>query len=170
MTFCGGSKREESVFRWEDPVGSYQVVRSKTNYTGSGAYRYHKTENPGEVEEPAARSQPVSESSEGPTNVPNQLAILVPSYDPSKDDLQVYSQKVMLLLEAWPTGKYTELATRLILNSSGSAFKKLQLHQTEVTQNDRKSILKILELLGSHWGQIDLEQRYEYAERATKVR
>ena len=108
----------------------------------------------------------MSESSEGTTNVPNQLAILVPSYDPSKDDLQVYSQKVMLLLEAWPTGKYTELATRLILNSSGSAFKKLQLHQTEVTQNDRKSILKILELLGSHWGQIDLEQRYEYAERA----
>ena len=108
----------------------------------------------------------MSESSEGQTNVSNQLAVLVPTFDPSKDDLQIYSQKVMLLLEAWPPNKYTELATRLILNCSGSAFKKLQLHQSEVTQNDRKSIQKIIELLGGHWGQIDLEQRYEYAEKA----
>ena len=54
-----------------------------------------------------------SESSSG--NVTNQLAILVPSLDPGKDDLQVYQQKAALLLEAWPVGKYTELATRLIL-------------------------------------------------------
>ena len=108
----------------------------------------------------------MSESSEGQTNVSNQLAVLVPTFDPSKDDLQIYSQKVMLLLEAWPPNKYTELATRLMLNCSGSAFKKLQLHQSEVTQNDRKSIQKIIELLGGHWGQIDLEQRYEYAEKA----
>ena len=47
----------------------------------------------------------MSESSEGTTNVPNQLAILVPSYDPSKDDLQVYSQKVMLLLGGLAYGK-----------------------------------------------------------------
>ena len=54
--------------------------------------------------------------------VPNQLAALVPSFDPSKDDLQVYSQKVGLLVEAWPSGKFTALVTRLILNCSGSAF------------------------------------------------
>ena len=110
-----------------------------------------------------------SDGSEGTVSsqtISNQLAHLVPSFDPSKDELQVYSQKVMLLLEAWPEGKYTELATRLILNCSGSAFKKLQLHQTEVTQNERKSIQKIVELLGGHWGQIDLEQKYEHAERA----
>jgi hypothetical protein len=108
----------------------------------------------------------MAEASEGSNNVPNQLAILVPSFDPSRDDLQVYTQKVMLFLEAWPSNKYTELATRLILNCSGSAFKKLQLHQSEVTQNDKKSIHRIIELLGGHWGQIDLEQKYEYAERA----
>ena len=108
----------------------------------------------------------MAEASEGSNNVPNQLAILVPSFDPSRDDLQVYTQKVMLLLEAWPSNKYTELATRLILNCGGSAFKKLQLHQSEVTQNDKKSIHRIIELLGGHWGQIDLEQKYEYAERA----
>ena len=72
--------------------------------------------------------------------VPNQLAMLVPTFDPAKDDLTVYSQKVSLLLASWPEGKYNELATRLILGCSGSAFNKLQIHASEVTQNDRKSI------------------------------
>ena len=56
-------------------------------------------------EETAAPPQQTSESS---GNVLNQLAILVPSFDPSRDDLQVYSQQVMLLLEAWPSNKYLE--------------------------------------------------------------
>ena len=98
--------------------------------------------------------------------VPNQLATLVPSFDPSRDDVQVYSQKVSLLLNAWPENKYTELATRLILGCTGSAFNKLQIHQSEITKNDKKSIQKIIELLGGQWGQINLERRYEYVERA----
>jgi hypothetical protein len=98
--------------------------------------------------------------------VPNQIAALVPPFDPSKDDLQVYTQKVSLLLEAWPIGKHTELVTRLILNCSGSAFLKLQLHQKELMVNDRQSVQKLVEILGGHWGQIGLEKRYEYAERA----
>jgi hypothetical protein len=105
-------------------------------------------------------------SSESGGTVPKQLAILVRSFDPSKDDLQVYAQKVELLLTARPSGKYAELATRLILNCSGSAFKKLQPHQTEVTKNDPKSIQRIIEILGRRWGQIALEQKYEFAERA----
>ena len=138
------------------------------NHTGSGA-TVPQTEDPGQSqgeEEQAAPPQRMTESSEGSNTVPNQLAVLVPSFDPSKDDLQVYTQKVELLLEAWPSAKYSELATRLILNCSGSAFKKLQLHQAEITQNERKSIQRIIELLGGHWGQIPLERRYEFAERA----
>ena len=96
--------------------------------------------------------------------VPNQIAALVPTFHPSQDDLQVYAQKVSLLVQAWPEGKYTELVTRLILNCSGSAFLKLQLHQ-ELMVNDRKSVQKFVEILGGHWGQIGLEKRYDYAER-----
>ena len=107
-----------------------------------------------------------SAGSEASSFVPNQLSALVPSFDPSKDDLQVYTQKVGLLVEAWPAGKYTELVTRLILNCSGSAFLKLQLHQKELLENDRKSVKRLVELLGGHWGQLGLEKRYEYAERA----
>ena len=124
-----------------------------------------KTEGSGE--ETGATMPEASDGSEGSTgNVSNQLALLVPTFDPSKDDLQVSQQKVALLLEAWPTNKYTELAARLILNCAGSAFKKLQLHQSELRVNDRKSIQRIIELLGGHWGQIDLEKKYEFAERA----
>ena len=97
---------------------------------------------------------------------PNQLAQLVPTFDPAKDDVLVYGQKVQLLLAAWPSGKYTELGTRLILGCSGSAFLKLQLHQSEVTGNDPKCIQRLVEILGGTWGQINLEKRYEYAERA----
>ena len=105
-------------------------------------------------------------SSETTGLVPNQLAVLVPTFDPAKDDVMVYSQKVQLLIQAWPDGRWTELATRLILGCSGSAFTKLQIHQQEVTQNDRKSIEKIITILGGQWGQINLEKQYEYAERA----
>ena len=52
--------------------------------------------------------------------ISSQLAFLVPSFDPSKDDLQLYQQKVELVLAAWPKGKLTELVTRLILGCEGS--------------------------------------------------
>jgi hypothetical protein len=66
--------------------------------------------------------------------VSTQLASLVPSFDPSKDDLQTYQLKVQLVLSVWPQGKIAELITRLILNTSGSAFAQLQLHSTELCQ------------------------------------
>ena len=100
------------------------------------------------------------------TGVGNALTTLVPSFDPSKDSLQVYIQKVELVLAAWPKTKVTELVMRLILNSQGSAFAKLQLHQAELLENDEKSVRKLIELLGGHWGRIGLERQYEEAEQA----
>ena len=107
-----------------------------------------------------------SVASEATGLVPTQLAVLVPTFDPAKDDLTAYTKKVQLLTGMWPDGKWTELATRLILGCQGSAFFKLQLHQQEVTKNERKSVQRIIELLGGHWGQINLEKQYEHVERA----
>eukprot|EP00435_Cladocopium_sp_Y103_P002596 s5225_g1.t1 len=110
----------------------------------------------------------VSDGSGGTsTGVSHQLATLVPSFDPAKgDDLQIYQQKVELVLSAWPKDKIHELVTRLILNCSGSAFQKLQLHHGELLENDVKSVKKVIELLGGHWGKIGLERQYEDAEQA----
>ncbi len=94
------------------------------------------------------------------TTVPNQLAMLVPTFDPAKDDLKTFTQKIELLTTAWPDNRYGELATRIILNCSGSAFQKLQWNRDEVTKNEN------IEILGGTGPQIDLERKYESAEKA----
>ena len=90
--------------------------------------------------------------------------MLVPCFDPSKDDLHVSTEG----------SKISELVTRLILNTSGSAFAKLQLHDTELSTNDAESVHKLIELLGGQWGQTGLERCFYHAERgpqaAAKVR
>lgn len=108
-----------------------------------------------------------TEASElGGGSISTQLAHLVPSFDPSKDDLQLYQQKVQLVFAVWPPSKISELITRLILNTSGTAFSKLQLHQVELCVNEEKGIRRLIELLGGHWGRTSLERRYADAEKA----
>lgn len=90
--------------------------------------------------------------------ISSQLAFLVPSFDPSKDDLQLYQQKVQLVLSMSPPNKILELTTRLVLNTTGSAFSKLQLHQSDICVNEEKGVKRIVELLGGHWGKTSLEK------------
>ena len=89
--------RRRSVKRTGGSFGATSGLSQCGQYTGSGA-TVLTTEDPGSDfrlrEETAAAPQQMSESPESSGNVPNQLAILVPSFDPSRDDLQVYSQKV----------------------------------------------------------------------------
>ena len=80
----------------------------------------------------------------GGGSVSNQLAMLVPTFDPAVDNVDIWSSKVNLLLEAWPETKIVELATRLILNTKGSAYQKLRLHQKDLLVNDRKGIQKLV--------------------------
>ena len=70
-------------------------------------------------------------SGDGTTLVPNHLASLVPSFDPSKDDLVAYAQEVQLLLGMWPDNKWTELATRLNLE-----YLRISLHEAPVATGD----------------------------------
>ena len=108
----------------------------------------------------------MADSSGGDQPVSHQLSSLVPSFDPAKDDMTIYQQKVELVLAAWPKTKISELVTRLILNCQGSAFQKLQLHQAELMENDEKSVKKVISLLGGQWGKVGLERRYQEAEAA----
>ena len=86
-------------------------------------------------------------TAESGATVTTQLALLVPSFDPAKDDLLIYQQKVELLTAMWPEGKLIELATRLVLNTTGTAFQKLQLNQSQILVNNKSGIRKIIELL-----------------------
>lgn len=100
------------------------------------------------------------------SQVSNQLAVLVPTFDPSTDNVEIWSSKVELLLHAWPHGKILELATRLILGCKGTAYQKLQLHQKELLVNDVSSIKRLVELVGGTWGAIPLEKKFELVEKA----
>eukprot|EP00435_Cladocopium_sp_Y103_P068450 s167_g31.t1 len=105
-------------------------------------------------------------SSASTTSVPTQLTYLVPTFDPSKDELEQYVQKVEMLSDIWPAEKLNELATRLILNTTGAAFQKLQLQRTEILTNDKAGIQKLVTALGGHWGKVTLERKYEIVEKA----
>eukprot|EP00434_Breviolum_minutum_P003306 symbB.v1.2.002908.t1/scaffold115.1/size320724/8 len=98
--------------------------------------------------------------------VSNQLAMLVPSFDASCDDVTVWSGKVQLLLLTWPKDKLNELATRLILGCKGSMFLKLQLNRTSILTGAEKGIQKLVELVGGSFGQVPLERKFELAEKA----
>eukprot|EP00435_Cladocopium_sp_Y103_P026296 s3076_g6.t1 len=111
-----------------------------------------------------------SGGTEAQGGISNQAATLVPSFAPSKNDLQVYQQKVQLVLSVWPQNRISELVTRLILNTTGSAFAKLQIHHSELSNNEAKFVQKLIEHLGGQWGQTGLEKRYSDAEKALHQR
>ena len=98
--------------------------------------------------------------------VPNNLSILVPSFDPAVDNVEIWTNKVELLLSAWPANKIQELATRLVLGCKGTAFQKLQLHRKEILINDPQGIQRLVELVGGKWGAIPLEKKFELVEKA----
>ena len=101
-------------------------------------------------------------STEG--SVATQLAQLVPTFDPGTDNVEVWRQKVLLLVKAWPEGKLVELATRKWLNTKGSAFQTLELRQAEVLRRDSENHR---DRDGSiRPAQVDLEKKYDVVERA----
>ena len=106
------------------------------------------------------------ESGSSESVLPNQLSALVPTFDPSTDNVEIWASKVELLLSAWPEAKIKELATRLVLGCKGTAYQKLQLRRDEIIVNDPKGIQLIVELVGGTWGQIPLEKKFELVEKA----
>lgn len=107
-----------------------------------------------------------SSSTSDQSFVPTSLTSLIPTFDPATDSVEVWAQKVELLSKVWPADKISELTTRLILNSKGSAFQKLQTRQKDLLKNDLASVKLLVELVGGQFGQVPLEKRYEAAEKA----
>ena len=97
-------------------------------------------------------SQNGGDAADPTTATSSQMAMLVPSFDPSKDDLEQYSQKAELLSEIWPANKMNELIARLILNMSGSAFQKLQLNTAKLMTGDKTGPQLLVTTLGGQWG------------------
>lgn len=71
----------------------------------------------------------------------------MPTFDLAIDNVEIWTNKVELLLTAWPCNRFQELATRLFPGCKGTEFQKLQLHRSEMIINDPKGIQRIVELL-----------------------
>lgn len=99
--------------------------------------------------------------------VPSSLTSLIPTFDPATDQVEVWAQKVELLSKVWPSDKISELTTRLILNTKGSAFQKLQIRQKDLLKNDLACVKLLVEIVGGQFGQVPLEKRYEAMSRMT---
>ena len=86
-------------------------------------------------------------STDGNTATSNHMATLVPTFDPAKDDLEQYTQKVELLSEIWPGGKLNELITRCSASSctGGSVGRDLRTSPT----GELKQALQILNAASS---------------------
>ena len=104
-------------------------------------------------------SAPVASQEGG--QITNQLASLVPTFDPATDNVEIWASKIELLQSAWPAEKMLELATRIVLNCKGTAYQKLQLHSKEVLTTNASGIKRIVQLVGGTWGQVPLEKRYD---------
>jgi hypothetical protein len=111
-------------------------------------------------------SQGSGDATEGNNATSHQMGMLVPSFGPSKDDLEQYTQKVELLSEIRPANKMNDLITRLVLNTSGRAFQKLQLNRTKLMTGDRSGTQLLITTLGGQWGKVSLEKTYEIVARA----
>ena len=94
---------------------------------------------------------PGSEGNSTATSVGSQLAQLAPTFDPGVDSVEQWRQKIRLLIRAWPENLLNELATRIILNTKGSAFQKLELLQNEVTTGTKEGILDCRDCVRPIW-------------------
>ena len=96
----------------------------------------------------------------------NQLAALIPTFDPAVDNVEQWSQKIELLTQVWPESRLSELATRVIWNFKGSEFAKLQLKQKELLGGAVDCISQIVSIVGGQFGQVSLEQKFDIVEKA----
>ena len=107
-----------------------------------------------------------SSSDTGTSLAGNQLASLIPTFDPAIDNVEQWTHKIELLTQVWPEGKLGELATRIILNCKGSAFAKLQLLKKDLLSGTVEGIARIVEIVGGQFGQVSLERKFDIVEKA----
>ena len=62
----------------------------------------------------------------GTGGVSNQLAMLVPTFDPAVDNVDIWASKVSLLLEAWPENKIAEFGYKTHSEHQGNCLPEAQ--------------------------------------------
>jgi hypothetical protein len=91
----------------------------------------------------------------------------IPKFTPGVTNVQEYVQKLKFLAAMWPTDHLSQLAPRAALLVEGTAFKKVaRLDPAKLRVNDQTGIALLVDAIGGSWGATELEERYEFFEKA----
>lgn len=91
----------------------------------------------------------------------------IPKFTPGVTNVQEYSQKLQFLASMWPKEHLPLLGPRVALSVEGTAFRKVsRLNPEKLKSPDTSGVALIVTTIGGSWGSTELEERYEYFERA----
>lgn len=91
----------------------------------------------------------------------------IPKFVPGTTNVQEYTQKLRFLAAMWPPESLHLLAPRAALLVEGTAFKKVaRLDPAKLKVGNQTGIALLVDAIGGSWGSTDLEEKYEYFERA----
>ena len=102
-----------------------------------------------------------------PTLAPQLPWNSIPKFVPGTTNVQEYTQKLKFLAAMWPDGYLNQLAPRAALLVEGTAFRKVaRLDPMKLRVNDTSGVALLVSAIGGSWGATELEERYEYFEKA----
>jgi hypothetical protein len=91
----------------------------------------------------------------------------IPKFVPGTTNVQEYVQKMKFLASMWPAEHLSLLAPRAALLVEGTAFRKVaRLDPEKLRVNDKSGVALLVDAIGGSWGATELEERYEYFEKA----
>lgn len=91
----------------------------------------------------------------------------IPKFIPGTINVQGYVQKLRFLAAMWPVEHLEQLAFRAALLVEGSAFKKVaRLDPAKLKVANQTGIALLVDAIGGSWGSTELEERYEFFEKA----
>ena len=91
----------------------------------------------------------------------------IPKFVPGSTNVQEYVQKLKFLSAMWPEEYLSLLAPRAALLVEGTAFRKVaRLSPEKLRVNNQSGIQLLVEAIGGSWGATELDERYEFFEKA----
>lgn len=91
----------------------------------------------------------------------------IPRFVPGTTNVQDYTKKMRFLAAMWPQEHLHLLAPRAAMMVEGSAFSLVsRLDGEKLKTNSTAGVALLVKTIGGQWGATDLEERYEYFEKA----
>lgn len=108
-----------------------------------------------------------AETQAGSSLAPQLPWASIPKFTPGVTNVQEYAQKMKFLAAMWPSESLPLLAPRAALMVEGTAFRKIaRLDPAKLKTANTAGVALLVETIGGSWGSTEIEERYEYFEKA----